>query len=358
MRRKNSSSRSFSPFNLSFLDIMSCGLGAVILIFLILKHGDIISPDQTKLLEKNIYDIESSIAKTSTDIDSKQGSIAILQSKILQQNETIDDALNILDAKKTLKNSLIEENKKIQQNSNKIENFLPDIISKSGDGERQYLTGLKIEGKRIVYLLDTSASMLDENVQKIFRLSFMSDQQKNSSHKWKRAKSILTWLVARLPQDSQFTILTFNEVVTFHSLETWADAGNPSDVSNALDSALQEIPQNGTNLEKALIAIKRMNPHTDGVYIITDGLPTIGEPLSKLSTALKTRDCLKPRGRITSQCRHVIFEKAKEKYLNGKIIKTSTILLPLQGDQRAASDYWNLALQSGGMTISPSRDWP
>ena len=30
--------RKFSTFNLAFLDIMSCGFGAVILIFLIIKH--------------------------------------------------------------------------------------------------------------------------------------------------------------------------------------------------------------------------------------------------------------------------------------------------------------------------------
>ena len=30
--------RQFSTFSLSFLDIMSCGLGAVALIFLIIKH--------------------------------------------------------------------------------------------------------------------------------------------------------------------------------------------------------------------------------------------------------------------------------------------------------------------------------
>ena len=31
--------RSFSTFNLSFLDIMSCGFGAVVLIFLMIDHA-------------------------------------------------------------------------------------------------------------------------------------------------------------------------------------------------------------------------------------------------------------------------------------------------------------------------------
>ena len=66
MAKKN---RSFNPFNLSFLDIMSCGLGAVILIFLILKHGESISPDQAQMLEQ---DIESAKKDLITLTDSLQ----------------------------------------------------------------------------------------------------------------------------------------------------------------------------------------------------------------------------------------------------------------------------------------------
>ena len=51
-------SRDFNPFSLSFLDIMSCGLGAVILIFLILKHGESSSPEQTKMLIQDIRSAE------------------------------------------------------------------------------------------------------------------------------------------------------------------------------------------------------------------------------------------------------------------------------------------------------------
>ncbi|NNM01135.1 MAG: hypothetical protein HKO62_10325 [Gammaproteobacteria bacterium] len=38
--------RKLSPFSLSFLDIMSCGFGAVVLLFLIIKHqADVVVPD-------------------------------------------------------------------------------------------------------------------------------------------------------------------------------------------------------------------------------------------------------------------------------------------------------------------------
>ncbi len=358
MSKKNASYRSFSPFNLSFLDVMSCGLGAVILIFLILKHGESISPNETKALEKDIENIEESIAELSNDISLKANEIISLESRILEKNKVIEEIKDDLRSEEKIRDDLLAGNENTQKVLNDIEKAIPDIINKSGEGERQYLTGLKIEGKRIVYLLDNSASMLDENTQNIFRLSILGKEQKEKTKKWMRAKETLTWLVARLPKDSQFTIMTFNEDVKSHTASSWSDSESSLEVSDALESAKKEIPEKGTNLERALVATKKMFPLPDAVYIITDGLPTLGEPPGKLNLSLTQRKCLKSKGKITSECRHVIFQKAKNNYLKGKKLKTSTILLPLQGDPRAASDYWNLALQSGGTTISPSRDWP
>ena len=129
-------------------------------------------------------------------------------------------------------------------------------------------------------------------------------------------------------------------------------------MSSTLKSALGVLPENGTNFEKALLAAQAMRPRPDAVYIITDGLPTLGEPLGKFTISLKARSCLNSKGRISPDCRHILFQKAVAEFFKDQKIKTSTILLPLQGDQRAAADYWNLALQSGGTTISPSKDWP
>ena len=144
---------------------MSCGLGAVILIFLILKHGESLSPEQKQLLEKDIQNIEQSIEQISAGIDQKNTSIINLESQIVSKEKSIKEASNRLIAEINDRNKISEENRNIQKASNEIKNSTPDFVDKSGDGERQYLTGLKIEGKRIVYLLDTSASMLDESVQ-------------------------------------------------------------------------------------------------------------------------------------------------------------------------------------------------
>ena len=54
MAGKKKKDTNFNPLSLSFLDIMSCGLGAVILIFLILKHGEAKSPEEVVRINKDI----------------------------------------------------------------------------------------------------------------------------------------------------------------------------------------------------------------------------------------------------------------------------------------------------------------
>ena len=55
-----------------------------------------------------------------------------------------------------------------------------------GTGDRQYLSGLKLGGERILILVDVSASMLDETVVNVIRLRNMSEARRLMSEKWRR----------------------------------------------------------------------------------------------------------------------------------------------------------------------------
>ena len=60
--------RSFTAFNLSFLDIMSCGFGAVVLVFLIIDHS---VEEETRGANRNLL---SEVELLEEDIrDGKEG---------------------------------------------------------------------------------------------------------------------------------------------------------------------------------------------------------------------------------------------------------------------------------------------
>ena len=361
MSNKKTQKRTVNSLNLAFLDIMSCGLGAVILLFLILKHGASISPQEEVRVENDITTVEFEIETTkkemviiTSDINERKTEIK----KIQNQNKIISTVIE-----EELDNQRLseEEIRNIESDLKQLEQQNIDIIQTEDEGERQYLTGLKVEGKRIVFLLDASASMLDETIVNIVRRSLYSDESKQNSLKWIRAKKSAEWLVNRLPIDSQYTFITFNENVVSLTDSKWLNSSDVNSINSVLTELNQLAPTGGTNLEKALIFVKSLRPMPDALFLITDGLPTIGEEVKTFSSDFLEK-CFRTKQRqkksISSNCRHQLFQKAKKGFLNGIKIKTSTILLPLEGDPRAASDFWNLSIQSGGLLISPSLDWP
>ena len=361
MSNKKTQKRTVNSLNLAFLDIMSCGLGAVILLFLILKHGASISPQEEVRVENDITTVEFEIETTkkemviiTSDINERKTEIK----KIQNQNKIISTVIEEeLDNKRLSE----EELRNVESDLKQLEQQNIDIIQTEDEGERQYLTGLKVEGKRIVFLLDASASMLDETIVNIVRRSLYSDESKQNSLKWIRAKKSAEWLVNRLPIDSQYTFITFNENVVSLTDSKWLNSSDVNSINSVLIELNQLAPTGGTNLEKALIFVKSLRPMPDALFLITDGLPTIGEEVKKFSSDFLEK-CFRTKQRqkksISSNCRHQLFQKAKKGFLDGIKIKTSTILLPLEGDPRAASDFWNLSIQSGGLLISPSLDWP
>ena len=114
MSLKKSRNRSFNPFNLSFLDIMSCGLGAVILIFLILKHGESLDPDQVKLLSFDIENTKESIEQSLDDISAKNAVISEIQKELNAKKSKIKKIDAEITSQEILKDSIIKENKDIQ----------------------------------------------------------------------------------------------------------------------------------------------------------------------------------------------------------------------------------------------------
>ena len=77
-------------------------------------------------------------------------------------------------------------------------------------GQRRYITGLKLRGKRILILVDRSASMLHEDLVNVILLRNSSEAAKRSAAKWRRAIDTVTWLVTQLPAGSQFQVYGFN----------------------------------------------------------------------------------------------------------------------------------------------------
>ena len=360
--------RTVNVFGLSFLDVMFCGFGSVILLVMIVNADTVTRREEltedlqaeAERLEKEVFegrrglvelknalqDIEQERVKTEGL--SKRVIATIKQTK-LQLAELDHDTLARVEHVHKLKSdlkSLDEDRQRLEGSTVSQRDQGDKARSFLGQGDRQYLTGIKMGGDRILILIDASASMLDETIVNILRRRHMPEARKLEAPKWRRVVSTVEWLVSQLPRSSKYQVYTFNDsskpLLSGTDTE-WLDASDSKTLEEVVQSLRKVIPQKGTSLHKAFASFKAMRPLPDNVFLVTDGLPTQGQS--------------KPWGKkVTAEKRLRHFEEAARAVPRG--VPVNVILFPIEGDPLAASAYWKLAGATNGAFVSPAEDWP
>lgn len=357
--------RKLSAFSLSFLDIMSCGFGAAVLLFLIIKHNvdtsvpqPVIKTDmssEVELLEEEVREGEKHLVKirnTISDIDEKLVTAQGLARRIMDEIALTEGLTNelVLDGKDGKLNKIKADIKRLETEKQQLLKELnksgEDSRKYAGDGNRAYVTGLRMGGKRILILLDTSGSMLDNTIVNIIRRRNMRDERKRSAPKWVKALDTVDWISAKFPNDSEYQIYTFNTATNAALADTmgkWLKVSNKLQLEQAVKNLKEIVPENGTNLERAFAAVNQLRPLPDNIYLITDGLPTNGSKNIRGAT-------------ISGQDRLKLFEIAIQSLPKG--VPVNTIMSPMEGDPDAANAFWKLSQITNGSFMSPSEDWP
>lgn len=354
--------REVAVFSLSFLDVMSCGFGAAVLLFMLVDHARI---------DRNLTDNSEMIAK----VDALENQLLDDRQELLSLRAALDDTVNATEtASKEAQRlrELIEQLKseapegeaaattreaKIQQLQDELlalESRVQEMRAASkdasgdaqrsiaGEGRRQYLEGLDVSGRHILILVDTSASMLGNTIIDAVRRRNMDDASKQSAPKWRRTVATLDWITAQIEPTAKFQVIGFaqNARGLLGPANQWLEAAKLDDAVQALRKA---APAGGTNLSSAFAAVGALSPAPDNVYLITDGLPTLGRSGAS-------------GGTVSGKQRVNYFQEALAALPRG--VPINTILLPMEGDPRASSLYWGLAQVSKGSLLVPSKDWP
>jgi hypothetical protein len=360
--------RKTEVFSLSFLDVIACGFGAIVLFYTILsaqagvqrqQRNDDLQAEVDRLEEevlegyKNLVVLKNSLESTDEAVPAEGLAARILEeTRRLQQQlaEAEHDTLSKREAIERLKQDL----RSLEEGTRRLSAGTPSpgqpgtrIKGFVGSGDRQYLTGLKVGGERIVILVDVSASMMDDTVVNVIRLRNMPESRRKSAAKWRRTVATVDWLTAQLPAKAKFQAYGFNtqaRALVAGSEGQWLSAGDPEALNDVLRELRRTVPQEGTSLENAFAAVNALAPRPDNIILVTDGLPTQGASPPAL------RKTIDGEGRLR------LFERALAKLPAD--VPVNVILLPMEGDPLAPGAYWTLTRRTNGAFLSPARDWP
>ena len=355
-------------FSMSFLDCMSCGFGAVILFFMIINsHVNATTDDDTQALmaETNRLEIEvlegrknlalarNTKQKLEVQMEDAESQIAQIMALIQELQAELDkydnDTLAKIQRVEKLQSdikTLEEEIKRLLALKQQQDAAGEQIRTFKGEGDRQYLTGLKLGGDHTLILVDRSASMLSDKLVNILRRRNLPESEQLRSRKWRQVVASVDWLTSQFQQGSKFQIYMFNntaEPVIRGSEGVWLEAEDDTQLDEAIRVLRRTVPKNGTNMHAAFRVVKDLSPRPDNIILLVDGMPTMEEEATTKAV-------------VSSNERGNIFARAVRELPSG--IPVNIMLYPMEGDLNAPISYWSLALTTRGSFVSVSRDWP
>jgi hypothetical protein len=361
--------RTGEVFTLSFLDCICCGFGAVILFYTIVSaqagmqgvHStDALSAEVSRLEEqvqagsRNLVVLHNQIEKTVSETVSDEAHTRSLASTLQNQREQLSTYDTTSVARREQIEKLKADIRSLEEGKRRLAGGSLDKTPpgqqistfRETGGDRRYITGIRMKGKRILILLDVSASMLHEDLVTILRLRNSDDEHKRNAAKWRRAVETVTWLMTQIPSGSQYQIYTFNtkaQSLLPDLAGKWIGAGDAPQLARELANLHAIVPAEGTSLYNAFAATKTFAPLPDQIVLITDGLPTQGKSVGT-------------RKYVDSGARTRLFDEAVGQLPDH--VPVDSILLPMLGDLQAAHRFWNLARLTNGTVLMPSKDWP
>ena len=366
--RRSSRRRAVPAFGLSFLDAMTCGFGAVILFFMIIQSSVGVREDRlTRDLSAEVDRLEVEVIEGQRRLARLRNALADaeerrlvargLAARMIERLREIERELATYDretlARREHVDELMADLRSLEEDTRRLAASVPDdetpgdrLRAFEGEGHRQYLTGLELDGRRTLILVDTSASMLDETVVGAVRRRNLPPGQRVRSAKWRQGVATVDWLTAQLPRSGRFQLYAFAEdarPLLEGSAGAWLDPGDRASLEGAVAALRRAVPAGGTNLHAAFAAASALNPPPDSLVLVTDGLPTRGPREPRRST-------------VSPERRLELFEGATRELPAG--VPVHVLLLPMEGDPMAAPAFWKLAVASRGSFVTPSEDWP
>lgn len=339
---------------MAFLDCICCGFGAVLLIYILTvaqqKNRDTESIDT---LKERVAQLAAQAQAADNDIKSLEqmlaaGQTALEQLKLKRSGEQVNltnrqkELLLLMQQTGALKDAL----DKLLGEKKALPTEEAQPVPIPNETRHQYLTGVKLEGNYVLFLVRVSGSMLGESLDDAIARLSDPDFKKREAPKWQRVIKSIQWMVATLAPETHFQILLFNEetVPLLPSrTDEWITRSDRQGVQEALTRLYQIVPQGSANLERAFSTVRYMSHLPDSIVLLTDGLPT-------------TSDSAPNPGDADDDARIRYFRYAQRQL--PPRIPVSTILFPMTGDPAAPALYWEMAGATRGALVSPSSNWP
>ncbi len=217
--------REIPLFSISFLDLLSGALGAVIILYVAIPKN---VPVKDRIEDNSVVETMKELKVTQDEL-------------------------------KKLKEQLAEAQKKLEETPKPIPEKIGSPIVEESAGERRDLDiGFKFKGKKIVFAIDTSLSMQEED-------------------RMGQVKAGIKMLFTSLPPTYSIEVVKYpdGERAPFKSLFGTIKEANTSHKLDAFDFVYKMRPNGGTPTRDVLLFILENYDGISDIVLLSDGAPSL-----------------------------------------------------------------------------------
>ncbi len=154
--------KEFDIFNLSFLDVISCGFGAVVMLVLISKTHDDVSitgKDEVRDLLKTVITLENKISDVNRAISDKKSKADQILKEIEKLEASTVQIKNKIQQEQVKKTSLSEDVQGLALVQSTLKQASLSSSKKKNTQRDDEVGGIPVDSDYVVFIVDTSGSM-------------------------------------------------------------------------------------------------------------------------------------------------------------------------------------------------------
>jgi hypothetical protein len=159
--------RPSEAFSIAFLDVITCGFGAVILLLMVSKPGDPIvleqSPDDLsgviKDLQENLFEIRGEATVLNRDLNNKVEQLSEWDARVARLSRelaSIQNQLASLEEESTV-NTVIKGQLELALQS--LTEEMQRLLGAREETKTEFIGGIPVDSEYIIFIIDTSGSM-------------------------------------------------------------------------------------------------------------------------------------------------------------------------------------------------------
>ena len=162
-------SRDTESFTVSFLDVASCGFGAMIILLMLAKPSQ---PSPLEVaeaapaaiiseLQEQLFEIRGETLVVNRDLNAKQEQLSSIKERVARLRRDLSDVQGEFQSSKQLSDETTDEIGKLSLAQQSLTAEMQRLAANSSAPENNAIGGIPVDSEYIIFVIDTSGSMFN-----------------------------------------------------------------------------------------------------------------------------------------------------------------------------------------------------